>query len=507
MRFLNLYCCVALVLCGTGSAYAETLEGAVHSALVTHPSVDAAQAALDGAREREREAYSGYFPELSVSATGGRIYGDNATTRGLVTSRGAAYSYLWEGSVRARQMIFDGFETSRRVGSAQAQQLSADMSLEDVQEYLAYSTVQTYVDLMRAQKGLAMLEGQYAKVVDYVARIKDAVDEGVSDEAEYQQALDVEATLEGLVADYKGQKASAESQYIELVGALPEGEMENPSPAVDFIIEDVNEAVEYAMGAHRSVQAAKLSAKAARYDVDVEKASLYPDLDGEVSFLKTDKKEEIGGEVEDAKAVLRLNWNFETGGGQLARVAQRRSEAREAQARLDEIKKQVERGVRLSYAEYITSLDLLENQMKRVKLNSDLLETFEIQFEGARVSLLQLMQTDNQHFIARLERMNATHRALLAQYAVLASVGRLQQSLTKPEEVAEIYGPISGGQMASVAAEVYGPQFEIVSESEPAAGDVMPDEVAVETVDFESEAEAGAEAGGSEIIPDSIDEQ
>jgi adhesin transport system outer membrane protein len=65
----------------------------------------------------------------------------------------------------------------------------------------------------------------------------------------------------------------------------------------------------------------------------------------------------------------------------------------------------------------------------RQELNQKLFDTYETQFEGAVVSLLQLMQADNQLFNSKLEAMNAKHRFALSQYAALASVGKLQGAL------------------------------------------------------------------------------
>ncbi|MDB2683118.1 TolC family protein [Alphaproteobacteria bacterium] len=423
--------CLSLLTVLCGNARAETVYSAVQTALQTHPSVESAAAAVEVARQKRREEFSAYFPEISVGAKGGRVFGDNATSRGSRTTRGEAYSYLWEGNASLRQPLFDGFETRKRVDSANASKLSARQTLIETQENLVFNTVRSYVDLLRSRKALVLIELQAAKVADYLDRIEQGVDEGVMDEAELQQAKDVKASTEGVLAQYRGQAAAAEAEYIELVGALPKDDLDNPQPNVEMMLENINEALAYAVDNHPSVLAGKLNVKAAKYDVGAEFSSLYPSFDSELSYLKTDKKEEIGGEVTDGRAVVRMNWGFETGLGQFARIEQKKSSLREAQAQLDEVRKQIERGVRLSYAEYQTAIDLLNNHTKRVELSGDLYETYEIQFEAAVVSILDLMQTDSQYFLARLDQLNTAHRALLAQYAILASFGRLKDSFAQ----------------------------------------------------------------------------
>ena len=138
---LTLCVCVA----ATG-ARAETLGKAVEAALNHHPSVVAARANRDAYGEEQDESYAGYFPTLSASLQAGRMYGDNSTSRGLNTTRGVGYSWLGDGTVAVSQMLFDGFETSRRVDASGARIDSAMQNIIDVREELALKTVLAYLD-------------------------------------------------------------------------------------------------------------------------------------------------------------------------------------------------------------------------------------------------------------------------------------------------------------------------------------------------------------------------
>jgi adhesin transport system outer membrane protein len=409
--------------------FAETLEQAVANAILNHPRVEVARAGVTTAEEERTEKYSKFYPDVTIAGTGGRIFGDNSTSRGSVTTRGSAYSYLWEGSITARQMVYDGFETSSRVDAAEAKQKSAQLNILDVQENLALATAQTYVDLVRTRNALKLLAAHQAKIEDYLSRIKTMVDEGAADEAEYQKARDIKVVLEGFVTDYRGQLRYAEAAYVELTGKQPEGDFVMPTVRQDFILENVDEAVAYAKDAQPLLKSARLMSESASYEVDAEKAVMMPDVNSELSYLKSDKVEELGGELEDAKALLRLNWRYEVGGAQEARIAQKKSKHHESLARQSETERQVELAVRQAYAEYDTALSQLDHQEQRRSLNQTLFETYGTQFEGARITLLQLMEADNQYFTTMLDKSNGQARFLSAQYAILASLGRLRESL------------------------------------------------------------------------------
>lgn len=412
---------------------AETLRDAVQSALANHPSIESAQQAVNIAKEQKNEAYSGYFPEVSANILAGRIYGDNATSRGLSVTRGAGYSGLGEGSVQVRQLIFDGMETPKRVEAAQNRKMSAGMDLVNVKESLSYAAVNAYINVLRARAALKLITDHGVVVDDYLSRINTMVEEGASDETELQQARDIRVILSGIRTDFEGQVIAAETNYAELTGHYPDADMAAPEVLVDSINADVEKAIEYAKSSHPSLLSARLQTKAASYDAEAEEGTLYPDVNGELSYLKSDKEDILGGEVIDARALVRMSWNFSTGGKQLAAIRRTKYAEKNALARTQELERRIEKDVRLAYNELETSTKQLELFKKRRDLNEKLFAAYESQFEGARVKLLQLMQSHNQLFNTDLESLNGKYRYLNAQYAVLASMGQLQDVMGAPK--------------------------------------------------------------------------
>lgn len=414
-------------------AWAESVKDAVNAALTNHPSVESAKQALNIAKEQKKEVFSGYFPEVSANLSAGRIYGDNATSRGLSVTRGAGYSGLGEASVSVSQLIFDGMETPNRVDAAETRKMSAGMDLVNIKESLAFGAVSSYIDVLRARAALKLISDHGSIVDDYLGRINTMVDEGASDETELQQARDIQVILSGIKTDFQGQVRAAEATYAEITGHYPDANMSAPESVVSVIKSDVNQAINEAKQTHPSIVSAQLQSKAASYDADAEEGTLYPDLNGELSYLKSDKEDLIGGEVVDARALVRMSWNFSTGGEQLAAIRRTKHAQKEIQARQQELERRIERDVRLAYSELQTSSEQLGLFQKRRELNQKLFEAYQSQFEGARVNLLQLMQSHNQLFNTDLESLNGKYRYMAAQYAVLASMGQLQDVMGAPK--------------------------------------------------------------------------
>ena len=422
--------CVLALYMVPAAARAEPLVDAVTEALNNHPSIDAAIANRDALQQERREYTSDYFPELNVSAGSGRMYGDNSTSRGLNTTRGAGYSWVHEGSVSLRQMIFDGFETSNRVDAASARKDSANFEILDTRESLALRSVAVYMDVLRNQEVLAKVRAQEAKLDDYIKRIADMVEEGVVDESMVAQARDVKAQLTSTQASIEGALATALADYREAIGRDPSGVLAMPEDKSKLIDPDVEKAVQAALQTHPSLHAASLAEAAYQYDADAETGVLFPDLTAEASSTKRDQRDLIGGESVDSRAMVRVNWTLQTGGEQFARMKKTKLRESESHARRMERERQVERAVRVAYADMKSGMHQLDVLNDRVRLSRDLLRTQNTQFEGARITLLQLMQTDNALFNSEMSLLNGEYRARASQYAALAGMGRLQEALS-----------------------------------------------------------------------------
>lgn len=408
---------------------AETIQDAVAAALQSHPSVEAAQARVDASTQDESEQFSGYFPELNVGAKGGRIFGDNSTTRGLVVTRGEAYSGYGEGSVTLKQPLLGIWQTSKKVGAAQARVLSADQSAMDTREKLALFTAKAYIELARNIEVRAHLKKSLKETQSLVNRIASAVKDGGLEETDLQRANDLVFTMQRVIANTEAGMANAHSQYVEYTGKQPDETMTKPQPAMNLAPIKVEDAIRYAQKNSAAYKASLLSADAARDDYEAERLELVPDIDTEFSYLKSDQKDDIGGETIDARAIVRLNWDFSLGGAHLARIKKKRFEHAEAQANAADYHKQLERMVRVSYTNYATQLELQKVARQREALSKKIYKNSKVQFDGARISLLDLLRAHNERTNVQMETMNAKYDLLATQYDLLASVGLLRESM------------------------------------------------------------------------------
>lgn len=398
-------------------------------ALSNHPVVKGAQAGLTAAKYGADAAVLGYYPDVSISTVGGRVYQDNSTSRGLVSERGAAYSGYGEANVALRQTLFDGFGTQNEIDAMQAKETSRVFNLLDVEDQVTFRVAQSYIDILRIRGAMEILDRQASSIKDYEKRIANMVAEGVADEAEMQQARDVAMIIDSSRADYEGQLLSARAAYAEVVGQLPSQEMALPRSLYEFISDDIAQTIEKVKAEHPYLRAASMDSQAARHEVEAMQSNMYPEVTGELSYTKSDKRDVIGGEAKDARAVVRVNWGFSTGGQEFASIRQKQYEQYELAARRDDVARQIEKDIYQAYASYRTYQKKLKLAEDRVILNEKLLSAYKTQFEGSRISLLNLMRAESQMYNAQLALSDNTYNCLSSEYAVLSALGTLRQIL------------------------------------------------------------------------------
>lgn len=431
-RLARLLTCAATLVAwlqAAPNAWAEPLDQAVADALNQHPTVQAALAGRDLARAEEREKYSDYFPQLNANGAAGRAYGNNSTSRGLSVTRGSGYSWDTEDNFSIHQMIFDGNETPNRVEAANARLESANINIIDVRENLALRVVLAYLDVLRTQEEVKLIQDYQKKISDYRDRIGKMVEQGGADESMAVQAHDIQNQLDSTLADVEGQLNKALAEYNEVVGHQVTDALQRPALKTEAIPADVEQAVRTAMETHPALKAARLQDEAAAHDIDADKGKLYPDVTGEVSYYHKNIDEVIGGNDTEERALLRMNWDFSTGGAQFAKIRQSRERHLQAEAQARDLQGRIEREIRKAYAEMAATKKRLDVSVDRVKVSTDLVATYEKQFEAAKVTILNMLQAENTHFNAELGQLNADYRFLAAQYSVLANLGQLQQAL------------------------------------------------------------------------------
>lgn len=420
-------------------SHAETIEDAIATAVTTHPSVTAAKEAQGASEQTVLEQKSGYFPELSANSSFGRVYGDNATSRGLSVTRGAGYSWYGDGTASVTQKVYDWGETGSKVDAAKARRDAAGSMLMGAQEAIALRAAQSYIGLLRASELQGRAAENLSKAQDYQTKIAAQVEAGGSDEAELNRANDFLLLAQNAATEFDGQYQQALADYIEATGAAPQTTLKAPGDLKDMP-GNIEDAVSSAYAVHPQIMAAKAAVAAGAKDVEAEATAYMPKFSGQLSYREMDQDDIIGGESTDARAVMKMDWAYSTGGAMQARVHRAEALNAQAKAQLDETIRRVERDVRVAWSALDIARKQQATQADRKNATAKVVDTYKTQYEGSKRTLIELMQAESQAFDASIAYDNANYGVINAGYTLLAAMGRLTSAMhTAPSEQTAAY--------------------------------------------------------------------
>jgi adhesin transport system outer membrane protein len=258
---------------------------------------------------------------------------------------------------------------------------------------------------------------------EYKSRIATLVKNGGADESELSRAQDIISLADNARVQAEIDLEIAKASYIEAVGRLPEGQLVEPSIDLGVMPDLMVDAIDIAVANHPQIMAARMEAQAASYESAAVSKNLLPQFDGELSYQERDQRDLIGGELVDARALIKMNWDYAFGGAQKAAQQRTLMQQQETTYAIDAIRRTIERDVRIAWA----SLDLAKrqknNEYERMSAAKETLATFDEQYEGGQKSILDLMTAQMLVFNAMYAYTDLLYAELGAAYALKTIIG------------------------------------------------------------------------------------
>lgn len=425
---------VSTALVMPGQSQAASISDSMTRALSSHPQIKAGEASREQADRNVWEQKAGFFPTLSLNAQDGRLHNNDKTTRANTANNGAA-SWMGEGTVRLTQPLFDGFGTVNRYHSAQNRHSAMSYDLKGTAEEVAVRAARAHLNLMRTKELLSLASKFLSDIEARRESIALMVKGGAADEAELLQADEIRTGVRNARLGYEEAYRQAEADYIEVAGGMPETALEfGDSKWNNFVPPTLEEAVTRGVNGNPNILAATKQVASSRDDVGAEKSGLIPRLDAELSYMKQDQLDVVGGETTSAQAMLKMAWNFSIGGGQIARIERSQQQEAETVARRQGVIRNVERNIRQKYA----SMQIIDQQLAlltdRASASKKILENFTAQFEGGKQTHLQLIAANSKVLDAETSLTDARYRQLLSRFELLNAMGMLRDAfgIAKP---------------------------------------------------------------------------
>jgi adhesin transport system outer membrane protein len=423
MKFSLKYISIAagILLLGSGSAGAETLQDAVKHMLQTNPEIKAISYNRLAKDQQVIQAEGGYYPTLDFYHSNGIDYQKDYLSN--FTEKTRPKSTV----LSLRQNLFQFGVTDSEVSRLEATVRSEAYLLQGTSENLALKASSVYLNVL---SNLELYELAKENLINH-ERIYDQMKlratTGVDRKADLDQVSGRLALAQSNIVVTQTNLADAKTDYQSVIGRLPE-DLTKPSPVNADIPVSMEEAEQVALKNYPIIKSAQADLEAREAQHEVARRINYPKLDAAMDY-KWETDVQYPHRTEDFIATAVVSVNIFNGFQNKARIEETLQAVNEAKEILNNTKRQTAQSIRLSWEAYKTAQDRVTYLEEYVKATGLTAEAFEKQWTIGRRTMFDVLDVQAENINAKSSLVKAKYDKIYAEYRVLSGMGKLAQAL------------------------------------------------------------------------------
>jgi adhesin transport system outer membrane protein len=296
-------------------------------------------------------------------------------------------------------------------------------------ESTALRTAEVYLEVLR-RRDLARLARENLATHERIhGLIAQRTESGLGRSADLDQSESRVALARSNLVVEEANLLDAETNYLRVVGGLPDDPMPRPSPPQRLLPASLDQATAQAVAEHPTLKSAEADVQAAVAQHEAAKHAYYPRFDLELGRSWNDNLDGLEGYDNDGQLMVRMRYNLYNGGADQARVAETAHLINEAKEIRDRAHRQVVESIRLSW----NALEANDQRLRPLRRHQQASEAtrnaYRKQFDLGERTLLDLLDSENELFEARRAAANTEYDGVFSRYRVLAGMARLVEGL------------------------------------------------------------------------------
>ena len=308
---------------------AQSLEAAVAKALDTHPDIRQAFARFKAKEEDVNRASAGYFPTIDLTAGYGYEFTDTPGNRRSAINGDDGETELARGEfgLSIKQILFDGMFTSNEIDRTKFEASAEQWTLIANAEDLALQVAKAYLNFIKTAELVKLSAKNIESHQEIYDQIKERTDSGLGNIADLSQVTGRLARAQSNMISARNNNLDARTQFIRLTNTQPKG-LVLPVPDADMLPKNKPTGLNRALENHPVIKSAQQDISAARSFKNSINARYFPSLSLELAANSDNDiggesginrfGADVGGHRNDATAMLRLRYNFYSGGKDIA---------------------------------------------------------------------------------------------------------------------------------------------------------------------------------------------
>lgn len=416
---------IALALSVTTALFSQDIKTTISEVLSTNPIVLERLKNYNVTKEDITTAQAGYYPKLDLSIGVGKEDGEKPVNQEFDYS-------VYQNSLTYTHNLFNGFETTHRVGQQQNRTTSAAYSYIEKVNDTSFETLNSYLEVIKNNELLNIQKENIEINTEIFKKVQKLYDSGLTTLSEVNK---IESALSLAKANYVVQENTlldALHKMKRLLGRqLEPSTMTRPQDVT--LPQTIEDATEFAIQNNPSLLVGTYNIKMAQERFEEKKAPFFPSIDLEVSQSMNKNLSGIEGEYDNLRAMVYLKYNFFNGFADKAEVQKSISSIHQEIETKDKLRREVIEGLSFAWSaneKLSTQLEHL-NEYKRFSLQT--LTLYSKEYDLGRRSLLDLLSAQNDFIAAKAQIINTEYNLLFAKYRVLDAMGTLVSTVLEED--------------------------------------------------------------------------
>jgi len=406
---------IILVHVGPISGKAQTLEEALVSAYLTNPGLESQRAIVRATDELVPQALSGWRPTVAITSSADIVetFSPSGTERLDTLSN----------SLSIDQNVYEGGETVAGTRRAERLVRFQRATLTSVEQDILLSAVVAYTSLLNDVAVHELAIQNENRLKRQLQATRDRFEVGEVTRTDVAQA---EASLAGAVSDRvsaAGTIESSKATFRNVIGLEPANLI--PPPVVKDLPPSEPEAQKLGESFNPSILAAQFNLAAAKEDVTIAEAALYPDLsvNGQLTYTEEPSLgiDRLGQASFGASLVIPLY----QGGGEYSLVRQNKQTVQQLQDDLDTAYRDVREGVTSAWQDLLTARSTIGSFTEQVRAAQIALDGSRQEALVGQRTTLDVLDQENDLFQAEVDLVSAQRDEIVASYSLKAAIGEL----------------------------------------------------------------------------------
>lgn len=415
----------------SAAAHADDIRDIVERTLASSPDVGIVVEGRRAAAYEVNQANGLFLPSVDLRTTAGEQFTNDQTSRNSAATTGRSRTVnlpRYEAGVTLRQLLFDGDESENELALRTARRQSASRRVLQTSVGVALDAIEAYLESLRHRELVALAQDTVTAHEQTLGHVEEMAEGGAVGMADVKQAESRLARARDDFAQARNRMNDADATYRRVVGE-PVANLNRPTVPLHALPPSIATAVELAVGSNAAVKVAKSEMVEAEAEYRKSRSNYFPRLNFEVSANSARNLDGVRGSEADVSALLVMNYNLYRGGSDVALRQSLIARLGESRQRLNRAVRLVEEQTRLSWNALRNGRDRVKALLSEVRANEIVRTTYRDQFDLNKRSLLDLLGSENDLFIAKANLITSEFAVMFGTYRVLATTGDLLSSL------------------------------------------------------------------------------